>query len=546
MNRLAHSHSPYLLQHRENPVDWYEWGEEAFEKAREEDKPVFLSIGYSTCHWCHVMAHESFEDEEVAKLLNQYFICVKVDREERPDIDRIYMEVCQALTGHGGWPLTVVMDAERKPFFAGTYFPKDSAGERHGMLSLIPAIAEAWKNQRAEVLDSAENIVYQLAGFQSGLTPSALATGLLEKALGQFESRFDPAHGGFGSQPKFPSPHNLKFLLDYGVHFKSEKALAMVRTTLRKMRQGGIYDQVGFGFHRYSTDRHWLLPHFEKMLYDQSLHVLAYVEASQVLGDPLFRQTAEEILTYVARDLGSPEGGFFSAEDADSEGEEGKFYVWTTAEIKTILGKEDGARFAECYGLSEEGNFSEEHSGRKSGANIPHLPDDFESRLAAFNAESCRQKLFAVREKRIRPFLDDKCLADWNGLMLAAFSRAAFVFSEPRWLQRAAEAAAFIDRHLFQSGKLVKRYRRGESGLAAHLDDYAYVIYGLLYFYEASFETRVLDQATRLLETAFELFWDEDKGGFYFTSADSRELPIRSMEFYDGALPSGNAVMAWN
>jgi hypothetical protein len=554
-NRLVFEKSPYLLQHAANPVDWHPWSEQAFQKAKEADKPVFLSIGYSTCHWCHVMEHESFEDPQVAALLNETFIPIKVDREERPDIDQIYMSVCQALTGTGGWPLTIILTPEKEPFFAGTYFPKESRFQRTGLMELIPNLADLWKNKRGELLDSADKIVNYLKQNNS---PAAgeLNKPILDKAYQQLSDRFDGVQGGFGSAPKFPSAHNLTFLLRYWHRTGENHALEMVETTLKKMRLGGIFDQVGFGFHRYSTDPYWLVPHFEKMLYDQAMLVMAYVEAFQATSKEEYAQTAREILNYVLRDMTSPEGGFYSAEDADSEGEEGLFYLWTPEEFRESLGDEGSKLFINLFNLEEGGNFFDEATKSKTGRNILYLRKPLVELKMEINLpdddigdfwEKTRQKLYGIREKRIHPLKDDKILTDWNGLMIAAFAKAAAALGEPQYALAAKNAADFIwDKLRDKDGKLLKRYRDGEAGLPAHLDDYAFLVWGLLELYEAIFDPEYLQRAIDLNALMLKEFWDAKNGGLFFTAEGQTDLIIRSKEIYDGAIPSGNSVAVFN
>ena len=551
-NRLAKEKSPYLLQHAHNPVDWYPWGDEAFAKAKKEDKPIFLSIGYSTCHWCHVMEHESFEDEEVAKLMNAAFVCIKVDREERPDVDGVYMTVCQMLTGSGGWPMTIVMTPDKKPFFAGTYFPKTGRFGRMGMVELVPKLQALWKDRREAVLKSADGIVSHLQKATAGAAGDALDAKTLDLAADQLGSRFDSVNGGFSRAPKFPTPHNLLFLLRYWKRSGKETYLQMVEKTLQSMRLGGIYDHVGFGFHRYSTDPVWLVPHFEKMLYDQALLAMAYTEAFQATAKPEYERTAREIFTYVLRDMTSPEGGFFSAEDADSEGEEGKFYLWSTAELRKLLGKDDGDLVIAVFNATDDGNFVEEAHRRRTGTNILHLQKPLaelakehkttEEKLRA-RLETIRQKLFAVREKRIHPYKDDKILTDWNGLMIAALAKGARAFGEPKYAEAASRAADFVLKTLRKpGGRLLHRYRGGAAGIDAHVDDYAFFAWGLLELYEATFDVRHLQTAIELEQALAKHFWDAKGGGFFFTAADAEGLLVRQKESYDGAIPSGNSV----
>jgi uncharacterized protein YyaL (SSP411 family) len=540
-NRLIHEKSPYLLQHAHNAVDWYPWGEEAFEKAKEEDKPIFLSIGYATCHWCHVMEHESFENEEIAHLLNEAFVCIKVDREERPDIDHIYMTVCQMMTGSGGWPLTIIMSPDNKPFHAATYIPPDSRFGRIGMKQLIPRISNAWSARRSEVLESAEQITGVLAA-QNTQSPSAkLSVKVLDEGYRELMKQYDVRKGGFGSQPKFPTPHKLVFLMRQG----EEKGIHAAEHTLEEMRKGGIYDQIGFGFHRYSTDEEWLVPHFEKMLYDQALLAIAYTEAFERTRKPFYREVTEEIFTYVLRDMTAPEGGFYSAEDADSEGEEGLFYVWDAPEMKAIVGDEyDFA--AKVWNISPSGNFRDEASGQMTGKNIPHLS----ALLNASDANrlsALRNTLFEDREKRIHPLKDTKILADWNGLMIAALAKAGRAFGEQEYTDAAIKANAFIEKKMrAENNRLWHRYRDGHTAVPGQLEDYSFLIYGLLELYEATFDVRYLDTALKYNDILEVWFKDSEQGGYYMTASDAEKLIIRPKELYDGAIPSGNSVHMFN
>lgn len=537
-NRLNNEKSPYLLQHATNPVDWYPWSEEAFNTARKEDKPIFLSIGYSTCHWCHVMAHESFEDQEVAEILNEHFISIKVDREERPDIDHIYMMVCQALTGHGGWPLTIIMDADKKPFYAATYLPRSSRGGLPGMLELLPRVAELWDQERDSLLQSGEQIsrqIFQPAAKHAG---QPIDEELLNQAFKQYARVFDAEWGGFGPAPKFPSPHNLLFLLRYYYFMQKDQALEMVEKTLQSMYRGGIYDHIGFGFARYSTDRHWLVPHFEKMLYDNALLAMAYLECYQLTGNDFYAGVARDIFSYVLRDMTHPEGGFYSAEDADSEGEEGKFYVWSQDEIEEILG-EQAAPWVKAYGISSKGNFE--------GKNIPNLNHTQQFMQSRHEFEPQRQKLFDYREKRVRPLKDDKILTAWNGLMIAALAMGARILGDEAYLQAARQAIDFINHNLRrQDGRLLARYREGKSEYLAYAADYAFFIWGLIELYEADFDSQYLALALRLNEDLCKYFWDPKDGGLFFYGLDAEQLLTRPKDVYDGAMPSDNAVNALN
>jgi len=555
-NRLVFESSPYLRQHARNPVDWYPWGAEAFEVARATDRPVFLSVGYSTCHWCHVMERESFEDEEVAALLDEHFVCVKVDREERPDVDRVYMAFTQSQIGRGGWPMTVVLTPDGEPFFAGTYFPKAGRFGRPGLLELLPELARAWREQRDDVLAAAAGARRALTDLSAGSPGEAPGAPALERAYAACARAFDPRHGGFGDAPKFPSPHALRFLLRYHLRTGEAHALEMVETTLRALRAGGIFDQVGFGFHRYSTDARWLVPHFEKMLYDQALLAMAYVEAWQVTGAAEYRRTAEEVLGYVLRDLTSPAGAFHSAEDADSEGEEGRFYLWTLAELADALGTEDAALAAAVWGLTAEGNFRDEATRERTGRNVLHLGlplAEHARRRGAGEAELARRledvraRLFERREARVRPLRDDKVLTDWNGLTIAALAKAAAAFDEPGYLAAARRAADFALEVLRDdAGRLYKRSRGGAAGLDGLLADYAYLAWGLVELYQAGFEPRYLAAAVELVDAAVEHFHDPERGGFFLAPDDGEELIVRPKDGFDGALPSGNAVMASN
>ena len=554
-NRLIHEKSPYLLQHAYNPVDWYPWGEEAFEAAKAQDKPVFVSIGYSSCHWCHVMKKESFEDEEVAKLMNAAFVCIKVDREERPDLDSAYMAVCQAMGRSCGWPLNAIMTPDKKPFFAASYIPKDSKFGLAGMVDLIPQIEDIWKTRRSDLENLGEDIKRRIETFEKRTVGEELGKDMLDDAYEKFVLSFDEENGGFGRAPKFPSPHNLIFLLRYWSRIKEKKALEMAEKTLRAMRVGGIFDQIGFGFHRYSTDAEWLVPHFEKMLYDQALLALAYTEAFQATGAGKFKVTAKESLAYVLRDLASPEGGFYAAEDADTEGEEGKFYLWTEEEIKKALPPADVDLAVRLFGVKAGGNYAE--AGRKrNGRNILHLAEPLdqvasESQLTVdeliLRLGRIRNMLFKAREKRVRPAKDDKILADWNGLMIAALAKASSVLGEPRYLQAAVKAAGFfLEKMRDKNGTLYHRYAKGERAIEGFLDDYAFLVWGLLEIYESSFEEAYLEKAVELTNTMISRFWDSEDGGFYSTAKDADNAVPRRKEVYDGAVPSGNSVALLN
>ena len=555
-NRLIKESSPYLLQHATNPVDWYPWGEEAFRKAKKEDKPIFLSVGYSTCHWCHVMEHESFADEEVATLLNQYFVAVKVDREERPDIDQVYMEVTQSMTGRGGWPNNVFLTPDKKPFYAGTYFPKQARWGRPGLMELLPKLAEIWQNDRENVLKIAQNVTDHLTSRNNPSPGKPLDPSILDKTRNMLANTYDTQYGGFGQAPKFPRPHTLSFLLRRYHHSKDPQALAMVEKTLTQMRFGGIHDQVGFGFHRYSTDRQWLVPHFEKMLYDQALLAMAYTEAFQATGNQFYSRTTREILTYILRDMTSTEGGFYSAEDADSEGVEGKFYLWTLPQVQKVLGKKETETFKKIFNLEDDGNFKLQEVEQPAGSNILHLKKTMPELAAELGVsekqlsqglEKNRKQLFKIRKRRIHPFKDDKILTDWNGLMIAALAKAGRVFDKPKYTSAAVKATDFIIRRLKdKNGRLLKRYRGGKAGLPAHLDDYAFMVWGLVEVYQTTFQSIYLREAIRLTDLMIKHFWDHQNGGLFMTADDGESLLIRNKEIYDGAIPSGNSVAALN
>ena len=539
-NRLIFENSPYLLQHARNPIDWYPWSEEPFKIAQKLDRPIFLSIGYTTCHWCHVMEHESFEDKQVADLMNREYICVKVDREERPDIDNVYMTVTQIMTGKGGWPMTVIMSPDKVPFFAGTYFPKSS------MLKLLPHFAKIWKNERTKAKEVGQAIIKSLSEMQNGHAGGDLNASHLDSCYKTLKDNYDHKYGGFGKHPKFPTSHTLSFLLRYHQRTGKEDSLAMVEQTLKNIRLGGIYDQVGYGIHRYSTDEKWLVPHFEKMLYDQALLTIANLECYLVTQDEFYLRSCRNTLDYVNRKLTSKQGGFYSAEDADSEGEEGKFYLWTLEELKKILGDKDASLYASKFQFRAEGNYHDEVSEKLTGKNIPHLPSN-QSVFESGREMKIRKKLFAQREKRVHPQLDDKILTDWNGLMISAFSRCARGLDDSSYLKTAKKAADFCLANLRSpNGKLLKRWRQGKAGLPAHLEDYAFFIQGLIDLYEASLESKYLKHADDLTKLTIELFEDRKEGGFFLTAEDGEKLLVRPKEIYDGAIPSGNSVMALN
>ncbi len=546
-NKLIQEKSPYLLQHAYNPVNWYPWGDEAFQKAKAEDKPIFLSIGYSTCHWCHVMEHESFEDAEVAQLMNKNFVAIKVDREERPDIDSIYMSVCQALTGHGGWPMTIIMTPDKKPFFAGTYFPKDSRMGLPGLMAVLEKCYKAWQENRQEVLDTSSTIVSAILNEEKADVRKGDLNNLeiIKSAFELYKGSFDSMHGGFGHAPKFPSPHIYFFLLRYWKMSNNEAALKMVEKTLESMRRGGIFDHIGYGFCRYSTDRSWLVPHFEKMLYDNALLAMAYLETYQATGNGSYAKTAEEIFSYILRDMTSSEGGFYSAEDADSDDgtgrkEEGRFYTWTPDEIRQVLGNgNDAERFMVLFDITQRGNFDSRCIPNTIKGSIPG--DDLEF------VENCRQKLFNYRERRIHPFKDDKILTSWNGLMIAALSMGGRILGNQQYTDAAEKALTFIKTRLIdEKGRLLAVYRNGVSPIKAYADDYNFLIWGLLELYETTYKPEYLQESVRLNNEMLDLFWDHESGGVYLYGNDSERLITRPKEGYDGATPSANSAAANN
>ncbi len=530
-NRLQYETSPYLLQHKDNPVDWYPWCKEAFDTAKAEDKPIFLSIGYSTCHWCHVLAHESFEDGEISELLNRHFISIKVDKEERPDIDSVYMSVCQAFTGSGGWPTSIFMTAEQKPFFAGTYFPKTTRGGMIGMRELLLTIHEKWENDRASLLRQSETIVSHLNS--AAAVPESADGEMTHSAAELYKRIYDQMHGGFGRAPKFPTPHNLLFLLSYYERYKDTKCLKMTEHTLLQMYRGGLFDHIGFGFCRYSTDNKFLVPHFEKILYDNALLILAYCKVYAVTKKTLYLEIAEKTAEYIMRAMTSPEGGFYSAKDADSEGEEGKFYLFTPDEIIDVLGKEQGEDFNRHFDISKEGNFE--------GKNIPNLLKSdptvqFDNYLAP---------LRNYRKKRYSLHLDDKILTSWNSLMIVAMCELYLVSGKEMYLNAAKEADAFVQKYLCENNTLFVSFRDGKHGVVGFLDDYAGYIFAQLALYKATLDNEYVNRATHLCNKVMDGF-EDNTGGFYLYGHDSEELIVRPKETYDGAIPSGNSLMAYN
>ncbi len=538
-NRLANEKSPYLLQHKYNPVNWYPWSDEAFNKAKSEDKPVFLSVGYSTCHWCHVMERESFEDTEVAELLNESFISVKVDREERPDIDAVYMRVCQALTGSGGWPMSIFMTPEREPFFAGTYFPKRSKYGMPGFIELLEIIKEHWENGREKLLSPVGDIIHALNEEDKQSEVSQQFTKqLFDRAYRSFSGSFDPKYGGFGHAPKFPAPHNLMFLMRYGIINGNDNALHMALTTLNQMYKGGLFDHIGGGFSRYSTDQKWLAPHFEKMLYDNAMLTIAYMEAYQLTGTELYKKVAESTLEYVMREMTDKSGGFYSAQDADSEGEEGKYYLFTPDEVKSVLGEEDGETYCRFFDITEKGNFE--------GKSIPNLIGNKDFADWGKRPDELGKKLYEYRLKRTKLHKDDKILTAWNALMICAFAKAYQATGRLKYLSCAENALKFIERNLTDSSfRLMVRFRDGEAKGAGFLDDYAFMAWACLALYEATYDIVFLTRSLHYAKQLQKLFKDPEAGGYFLYAGDSEKLISRPKEIYDGAMPSGNSVAGY-
>jgi uncharacterized protein YyaL (SSP411 family) len=553
-NHLVGEKSLYLRQHARNPVDWYPWGEEAFAKARAEDKPIFLSIGYSACHWCHVMAHESFEDDYVADVLNRSFVCIKVDREERPDIDFIYMLACQMISGGGGWPLTIVATSDGKPFFAGTYFRKGGGPEGPGLIDILMQLDGKWRLDRSEVLKRAEEAAKALQEFSSYREPGVLETEIGDKAFQGLVRAYDERYGGFEIAPKFPTPHRLTFLLRHWSRTTEGRALGMVTATLDAMSRGGINDQVGYGFHRYSTDQRWLLPHFEKMLYDQALQALAFAEAYAATGEDRFKKTASNVLSFVDREMSSPFGGFFSAIGADSEAEEGKYYVWRYDEVNSLMSGLDQAVFVEAYDVQKEGNFRDEASRRRTGKNVLHranlpfqaaLEHGLDDAVVSSMLERGLARLFEARERRTRPDVDDKILADWNGLMIAAYAYCGRALGDEGMVRQARRGADFVLGQMsYGKSRLYHRHVAGQAAIPGFLDDYAFMAWGLTELYLTTLRARYLRSALDLTDVMIEHFLDRSQGGFYFTADDGEVLLGRSKGVYDGALPSGNSMAA--
>ncbi len=545
-NHLINESSPYLLQHAHNPVDWYPWGEEAFAKARLENKPVLLSIGYSACHWCHVMAHESFEDEQIAQLMNENFVNIKVDREERPDLDQIYMNAVQMMTHHGGWPMTVFLTPDAVPFYGGTYFPPQDRYNMPGFPRVLLSITEAYRDRQADIAETSQSLINELRRLsETNATAQPIEKELLDAAYIGIIRSYDAVNGGFGGAPKFPPAMTLEFLLRTHVRTGNPQALEMVRHTAEKMALGGMYDQVGGGFHRYSTDAKWLVPHFEKMLYDNALLSRLYLHYFQISQDKLANDTTTGILDYVLREMTSPDGGFYSTQDADSEGHEGKFFVWDHEEVQKVLNGRDAVLFCEYYDITPGGNFE--------GKNIPNVKLSMEE-LAQKHAtsladvedsiEKSKARLFEIREQRIKPDRDEKILTAWNGLMLASLAEAGAALNRPDYLEAARRNADFLLSNLRCDGLLLRTYKDGVAKFNAYLEDYAFLIEGLVTLYETTGETRWLDEAVTLTDRMIDEFWDKTNGGFYFTGNSHEELIVRSKDYFDNATPSGNSVAA--
>ncbi|MEI9478131.1 MAG: thioredoxin domain-containing protein [Deltaproteobacteria bacterium] len=548
-NRLIHETSPYLLQHAHNPVDWYAWGEEALSRAKKEDKPILLSIGYSACHWCHVMEKECFENEQIASIMNERFISIKVDREERPDLDEVYMNAAQLMTGGGGWPLNVFLTPALIPFHAGTYFPPEDRKGMPGFPKILAIVSDYYRNRKGEVQKINAQIQETLHHITSIVhSQEVMDTKPLAKAYEVLEGQFDPYYGGFGGAPKFPSGLSLSFLMRYWKKTGSKKALEMVETTLEKMANGGIFDHVGGGFHRYSVDDRWLIPHFEKMLYDNALLSRTYAEAYQATGKERYRSVAEGILDYILREMRSPEGGFFSAEDADSEGEEGKFYVWTRDQIKEVLGKEQGTPFCAYYGVDQQGNFE----GRSSTLNIASSLEKIAGlygmtvQVLERMLEEGRKKLLTEREKRVRPHRDEKILTSWNALMISGFTDGFRITGNGRYLDGAKEAARFILEKMVKDGHVMRVFNKGQCRVKGYSEDYAFFIQALIDLYETTFDILWLKKAYDLNQEMIRQFWDETQGGFFFTGKENETLIARSKSPYDNVLPSSNSVALFN
>jgi uncharacterized protein YyaL (SSP411 family) len=545
-NALINETSPYLLQHAHNPVNWYPWGEAALNKAKADDKPILLSIGYSACHWCHVMEHESFENEEIAKLMNDNFINIKVDREERPDLDQIYMTAVQMMTGHGGWPMTMFLTPEGVPFYGGTYFPPDDRYNMPGFPRVLLSVAEAYRSQRDQVGNTATQMLGELrrVGFASE-SRDLLTTEILDGSYRRIAKNYDRVHGGFGGAPKFPPAMTLEFFLHVYHRTRDEEALNIVSETCRKMAEGGMYDQLGGGFHRYSVDAKWLVPHFEKMLYDNALLSRLYLHVYQLTKDDFARRIATETLDYVVREMTNPRGGFYSSQDADSEGVEGRFFVWSRTEVVDVLGEQDAAIFCDYFDITDQGNF-EGHNILHVNASIDDIAQkhSVDANRAKEIIDNGRRTLFEIRDRRIKPGRDEKTLTAWNGLMLASFAEASAILDDAKYREVARANASFILNDLMRDGLLLRTYKDGEAKLNAYLEDYASLIHGLVSLYEVTGEFEWVENAIALADKMIEEFWDEEEGGFFFTGKSHERLIVRSKEWMDNATPSGNSIAA--
>lgn len=543
-NRLVNEKSPYLLQHSENPVDWYPWGNEAFAKAKKENKPIFLSIGYSTCHWCHVMAQETFEDHTIANFLNKYFISIKVDREERPDVDSVYMKVCQMMIGQGGWPLTIFMTPDQIPFYAGTYFPKDSKYGMPGFSDVIDQLYQRYTTDPAHISHVTDNVTNALEKTIQMKSEHKLTIAHGDEAFQQLTNQFDATYGGFGQAPKFPQPQHILFLLKYNYFNKNEMAVSMAEKSLQMMANGGIYDHVGYGFSRYATDTQWVVPHFEKMLYDNALLLIAYIEGYEQTKDPFYKQISEQIIEFLKREMLTSSGAFYSAIDADSEGVEGKYYTWSYDEVFEILGDELGELYTTRYNITPKGNFAGENIPNRLNTPPASIEIENPNNEREVMLEIARKKLLATRDLRVYPHVDDKILMSWNAMTISSLAQAGRAFNNITYTKMAERALSFVENHLFINGRLMARYRDGETKYKAYLDDYAYLIWAYVELYNTTFDLSYLRKAKQITNDMLDLFWDSKQGGFYLNGSDAEKLIAQDKEVYDGALPSGNSVAA--
>ena len=541
-NRLAKEKSPYLLQHAYNPVDWYPWGEEALNKAKQENKPLFISIGYSACHWCHVMNRESFQDKEVAALLNKYYVPVKVDREERPDIDKVYMTFCEAMTGRGGWPLNLLLTPDGKPFYVGTYFPKRSRNRMVGLIDLLSKVNRTWMEDKESIIRESHYIVEEVDSRYNLYTKGKIEENIQSKTKESLKEMFDEINGGFGHYPKFPMPQYIIFLLEYGLKHNDEEALNMAEYTLESMYKGGIFDHVGFGFYRYSVDEKWMIPHFEKMLYDNALLGIAYTKAYEITKKSLYEDVSERLFKFILRDMVSKEGGFYSALDAETEGEEGKFYVFSYEEIIDLFGEDDGEFYCDSYNITKEGNFEGKNNPNFIGKDLDILSKSHKGKLSSMS-----QVLFNYREDRTKPHRDEKILTSWNGLMIGSLAYAGKIFNKEIYIEKAKRAADFIiTNSIDKEGRLLSTYIDGESYNFGFLEDYTFFIYGLLKLYDVTQDDVYLEISKKLNNNMLEMFWDEKNGGLFYYSNISEQLILKPKDIYDGAIPSGNSIAALN